>query len=296
MTAQSGQAPALDAVTLHLHIGNSTCPTCGQDIPPDKLEEISGRIAAREQERAQAIAAQLEKQHAAEKALVEARAKADLDSERQESAAREARILNEAQKAAEKLLTEKQAEAELTRGKLQEELERQRESAAKAAKALETVRAEAKEREKEIADEAKRVTELAAAQRVAAIEEARRESEAALQSRINETENSRIAAEQKGAGLASQLEELRQSSDANVAKIKEEAAAELSRTLQTAGQEAEARFRDISLQPPCRNAVAEAAKAKAEDAEARILAGSRISRARRSRQSLTTQREVLRRS
>ena len=144
-------AAALDAVTItSSHREKDVRLPASQDMPPDKLEEISGRIAAGEQERAQAINAQLEKQHAAEKALVEARAKADLDSERQESAAREARILNEAQKAAEKLLTEKQAEAELTRGKLQEELERQRESAAKAAKALETVRAEAKRKRKKL--------------------------------------------------------------------------------------------------------------------------------------------------
>jgi hypothetical protein len=39
----------------HLHIVGETCPTCGQGIPPEKLEEISGRIAAREREQALAI-------------------------------------------------------------------------------------------------------------------------------------------------------------------------------------------------------------------------------------------------
>ena len=32
----------------HLHIAGQRCPFCEQEIPPDKLEEISGRIAARE--------------------------------------------------------------------------------------------------------------------------------------------------------------------------------------------------------------------------------------------------------
>ena len=63
----------------------------------------------------------------------------------------------------------------------------------------------------------------------------------------------------------------------------------MSRTLQTAGQEAEARFRDTLTAHE--NAVAEA-KAKAEDAEARILALT-DQQAAAIETSLTTQREVL---
>jgi len=48
----------------------------------DKYEEIGGRIAARERDRVSAITAEVEKIHAIEKASAEAKAKADLESER----------------------------------------------------------------------------------------------------------------------------------------------------------------------------------------------------------------------
>jgi hypothetical protein len=81
-------------------------PTCGQTIPPDKIEEISGKIAARERERLLAITAQLETQFAVEKSRLDAKAKADLESERQQSALCEARVLAEAQKAAKKSISD----------------------------------------------------------------------------------------------------------------------------------------------------------------------------------------------
>src|SRR3984893_5490402 len=34
----------------HLHIDGATCPWCEQEIPPERLEEIRGKIAARERE------------------------------------------------------------------------------------------------------------------------------------------------------------------------------------------------------------------------------------------------------
>lgn len=93
-------------------VDDALCPSCGQEIPPDKFEEISGRIAAREREQVLAVTAQLETQFAIEKAAAEAKAKADLEVERQHSAAREPRIREEAQKKAEMLLNEKLANAE----------------------------------------------------------------------------------------------------------------------------------------------------------------------------------------
>ncbi|HXC44917.1 MAG TPA: DUF2130 domain-containing protein [Candidatus Dormibacteraeota bacterium] len=97
MTLQSGQTSEFK-LPSHLQLGRESCPTCGQAIPPDKLEEISGRIAARERERTLAITAQLEMQYAADKARAETRAKADLELERQQGAAREAGVRQELQK------------------------------------------------------------------------------------------------------------------------------------------------------------------------------------------------------
>ena len=63
----------------HLHIDGETCPACGQAIPLDKLEEISGKIALREREQALAITTKLSQQYEIEKAQAVARANADLD-------------------------------------------------------------------------------------------------------------------------------------------------------------------------------------------------------------------------
>src|SRR5215472_4625912 len=105
MTTQTRQTSELTEITTHVHLSLETCPTCGQEIPADKIEEIGGRIAAREREQALAITLQLEKQYANEKAAAEAKAKADLESEHRQSALREQRAREEAQKAAEKLVS-----------------------------------------------------------------------------------------------------------------------------------------------------------------------------------------------
>src|SRR6266404_7203663 len=99
MTQQAGQASEFAGPPSHLHFDLEICPTCGQEIPSDKLEEISGKIATKEREQTLAITAQLEKQYAIEKANADAKAKADLESERQQSAARETRLREEAHKA-----------------------------------------------------------------------------------------------------------------------------------------------------------------------------------------------------
>ena len=85
----------------HLHIDGEACPWCEQEIPPEKLEEISGKIAAREREQTHAITAKLEQQYASDKAQADAKAQADLERERRQSAAREAAAREEARKAAE---------------------------------------------------------------------------------------------------------------------------------------------------------------------------------------------------
>jgi hypothetical protein len=65
-----------------------------------------------------------------------------------------------------------------------------------------------------------------------------------LQERIEQAEANRIAAEEKGATLASQLDNLQKAKDFEVAKLKEVAAADTLRVRQIAAEEAETRFRD----------------------------------------------------
>lgn len=252
------------------------CPACGQEIPPDKLEEIGGRIAAREREQMVAITTQLEKQHAIEKARAESVATANLEAEREQSALREARVRAEGEKrlsdglaeaegsrAAEaaawrRQLTDAEAAkmtAEETAATRQAEINELRESSGRR---IEAIEAQAKQQELEIRNEANANAQAGAAARIAEIEKAQSEADAA-----------RIAAEQKEKTLAAQLEELRSFKNAEIAKAKQDGAAEVMRVELVAKQEAENRFRETVTAHE--NAVAEA-KAKAEAAEAKIVA------------------------
>ena len=214
----TGQSSAFSELLSHPALDLKSCPTCGQEIPPDKVEEIGGRIAARERERTLAVTSQLEERYAVERERAKTAAKADLESERRQSAIREARARDEAQQAAENVFKQKLADTEQNQaalvGQLRQELAAA-ESARRAAEetwanlqaemkevransttAIEEIKAEAKRHENEIREEAKRTAELAAAERIAAIETAQRESQLALKERITEAEASRIAAEQ----------------------------------------------------------------------------------------------------
>jgi Uncharacterized protein conserved in bacteria (DUF2130) len=290
VSQQAVQRSNFTAEPSHLPLGVDSCPTCGQEIPPDKLEEISGKIAAREREQALAIAAQLEKEHTIEKREADAKAKADLESERQQSAIRETRMRDEVQKAIEKVYNVKLAEAEQMRAELAAQSQQQLAKAQSAqqsaeqlranlqaemdavragnAAAIQALNAEANEREKEIRNEAMRSAESAAAERIAAIETARRESQVELTARVSEAEAGRIAAEQNQNRSTAELEELRNFNEAEVARVKEEAATELLKVRQLATAEAEARIHDTLAGQE--TAVAEA-REKALQAEAELL-------------------------
>jgi hypothetical protein len=148
MMPQSAPTSFHEPRSPHLHIEGETCPWCEQEIPPERLEEIRGKIAAHERERMQAITAKFEQQYASDKEQVDAKAKADLELERRQSAAREAAAREEARKAAEAAAAEKLADAQAktadAEGKLsklseqhektrKEELDSQREILEKAA-------------------------------------------------------------------------------------------------------------------------------------------------------------------
>jgi hypothetical protein len=113
MIAQSASTPSfLKPQSPHLHIDGETCPWCEQEIPPERLEEIRGKIEVREREQRHAITAKLEQQYAIDKEQADAKAKADLELERRQSAAREAAAREEARKAAEAAAAEKLADAQ----------------------------------------------------------------------------------------------------------------------------------------------------------------------------------------
>ncbi len=311
MTPQLVPASRFQPSLSHLHVDDQMCPSCGQVIPPEKLQEISGKIALREREQALAITMKLDQQHETEKAEAVAKAKADLDLERLQSAAREATAREDAQRAAEILISDKLMEAERTRQELQTGWQKQFEEAEEARKAseqtgdalqaqlhqlredsaavLERAKAEAAKREVEIHTEANHAAESAVAERLAAVETARKESETALQTQIEEAESCRIAAQQAGTALLVQLDELQKAREADVAKVKADAAAEAERIRQEAKDAAEAILRDKS--EANEKAIAEA-NAKALEAESKLatLSGQH---AAAMVENLNSQREIM---
>lgn len=187
MIPHSSPTPSyLPSMTGHLHIDGDTCPWCEQAIPLEKLEEISGRIKAREREQTQAITAQLEKRYEIDKAQADAKAKAELELERQQSAAREAAAREEATTAAKAIAAQQLAVVEASRQAVEATLQQQQaeaeaarltaaQAATEAAAQLEQLRqdketalaaakAEAERREVEIRAEAVQAAQAKAAE------------------------------------------------------------------------------------------------------------------------------------
>lgn len=300
MASQSSHTSDFSALPPQFDFNDKSCPTCGQEIPPERLEEIGGRIVAREREQMQAITAQLEERHATEKAQAQNKAKADLEAERQESARREARTRDEAERAADQRINERLAEAEQTRAVLvagwQRELDEaqtarttaQQASAAQqaellelresSAKRIEAIEAEARRQEQAIREEAKKNAEAAVASRIADIEKAQRDSDAA-----------RVAAELKESALTAQLEEMKHTKEVEIETVKQENAVELLRVRQVATQETEARFHETLT---AQQSAITAANAKAQEAEAKLATQTEEFNAS-IEASLKVQREVL---
>lgn len=78
---------AAGASVAHLHRDNECCPWCDQRIPPDKLEEITERIATRERQHQNELASRLREQFAREKAEAETATKALIEDARRQAAA-----------------------------------------------------------------------------------------------------------------------------------------------------------------------------------------------------------------
>lgn len=272
-----------------LHIDTEACPWCGQEIPPEKLEEASGRIAAREHEQAQAITRRLEKEYLNEKAEAEVRSKAQLELERQRSAQREALARDEARKAAEEAAIQKLAESEKASRGLQTTLRHQIDEAQAARTTVEqtnaalqlemrqvrlstetelaTVKAQAKARETEIYAEAKKEAQAHVAHQLTTIESEHRQSQMALQAKITEVEANKMAAESKSLILQEQLGQAIKQKDEEVAKIKEAAVAQEVQIRCEAAEATESLVRERTI--ASEKAVTEA-QAKCELAERKL--------------------------
>lgn len=314
MSTQPVQAPVSGEVPpSNLGFSLKSCPTCGQEIPPDKIEEVGGRIAARERERTLAITAEIDKRYADEKKRADAAAKASLELERQQSVIREARARDEAQQAAERQFNQQLVEVEQRHAALLTDFQAQLDAAAavskadeemctqlraeiedvqaKGAEALETTRAEARRREEEIREEAKRTAELTTSQAVAAMETSQRAIQDKLSERLTESEAARIAAEQDTGRMLSELEATRNSNTAELDRVKQKAADDLAAAQRTTTEEVEARFRD-NLKAN-ETALAEA-NAKVLEAQTE-LSTVREQQAAMMEENLKAQREVMER-
>jgi hypothetical protein len=257
----------------HLHVAGEQCPFCGQDIPEGKLEEISGRIAAREQERFAEALAGLQEQYSLEKSQAEAKAKSDLEQAKQEAAheaeqlkaeaaSRETAARDQARKEAEesaaaRIAAERAARKE-KEGELTAEIAQMTEAkkSAEEASAALTLQLEELCTEKDAA--LARAASEAAEREKSIHAEATQAAEAALKDRL-------IAAEEASATLTLQLDELRTEKDAALARAASEAAEREKSIRAEATQAAEATLKDqLTAAEEARRAVEEA-KAETED-------------------------------
>ena len=111
MIPQSASTPSfLKPQSPHLHIDGETCPWCEQEIPPEKLEEIRGKIATREREQKHAISAKLEQQYALQLDELRKAKEVEVAKLKEDTAAEALRIRQAAIEAAEGLMRDKIAD------------------------------------------------------------------------------------------------------------------------------------------------------------------------------------------
>jgi hypothetical protein len=286
MIRQSAQVSAFPPIPpTHFHLKPETCPSCGQEIPADKLEEISGRIAAHEREKARALSEKLEREHALATAQAEVKAKADLEEERRLSAQREAAAReaakSEAESAAALSLEEYKRDQEQTKQALNERIEvaeiAQRQSETDratlqtrlqaSAEALEVERQNALAREALVREEERNAARIDADNRVKLVESAKQQREQELLAQINAASALQKGSQQEADELRSRLESTSATHQQELAKNKEEMEAEIQRVRKVATDQAEATLREeISKH---QQAAADAMQ-KATGAEARV--------------------------
>lgn len=236
MTAPQGIATASVRTVPHQHThgAEERCPLCDQPIPPEKFEEIHGRIQAKERERALEAERRLKELVSLERSQAEAKARGEveqirkeaaaaLEKARQEAVAKESAAREEARKAAEVVAASKIGEMEQGKKAAEQQAKEHREAlektkqevaareaaareearkAAEAAAAAKITEAEqarklAEQQAREQREASEKVKQEAAAKEAAAREEARKAAEAALGPKLAEAEQGRKAAEQQ---------------------------------------------------------------------------------------------------
>ena len=233
MSAQSSpQRPA----ESHLHLATSRCPTCDQPVANDKLNEITARLTARDQQISTSVRDHLNKDFATRIAMVDADAKAELQ-----------RVANDNATAIEKLkldAAEREAavrlEAETALKEQVSEAERQRQAAEDASVAarvaLQTLR-ETSETALAYAHEEAAIREAAARDGAASAAEAR------LKDKMAEAAQVRDAAELVASSKTRELEELRGTSTAAIEGLKIEMVSREATARAAAKAETEAAWR-----------------------------------------------------
>ena len=284
------------SISSKIKIDQQACPACGQDIPPDKVEEISGKIALREREQARAVAARLEQQFTAEKVQAAARFENELKAEREANAVREANARTEASK--------KIIEAEQSRQQLNEEwqkrfdgLEEARKSSEQLIESLQsnlsqvrqetdatiaTIKAEAQTAEAHIRLTANQEAQAQVTQKIAALEASRVASEKALTDQIRNAEKAKETAQQEQAELQQQLQHLITENQAEIVRIRAASQKEAAEIAQRAVAEQLSAYKEAT----------NLANAKAAEAETRLNTASEH-HATQLNEQLGAQREVL---
>lgn len=233
MAASPSIIPSAHAT--HLPGRSEHCPFCDQEIPPDKLEEISGRITAREQARISEALVRIQEQYAREKAESAAKARAQLEEERKTTEARFAKLTADAGVREAAARTEgRKAAADEARATLESaEKARGAVEAALAAKTAEVEKANAdivslKANATKQIDRAKaeataavtKVKEEAASREALIRAEAQRSAETALNDRVAAADLAKTEAERGKADALESLRKVRADAEKAVADIK----------------------------------------------------------------------------
>ena len=211
MTAVQGTVTAAVRTGSHQHAHSTEehCPLCDQPIPPEKFEEIHGRIQAKERERTLATERHLKEQVAQERAQADLKAKAQVEQLQKDNAA---------------ALDKARLDALAKENAAREEARKTAEAAA-AAKIAEAEQAQkvAEQRAKEQGEALEKTRQDAVIKEAAAREEARKTAEAVAAIKIAEAEQAKKAAEERARERGEALEKAKQDAVTNEAAAREQA-------------------------------------------------------------------------
>lgn len=295
-------AERVPGLQVHAHHATEICDWCEQPIPPDRLKEVRGRIAARELERANEITTRLRDQFAQEKAEEGARAqaqleaaraesRADVERVRAESAARERLLQAEATRAADANAQQRIAEAEATHRTAEsllqtrlEDMQRQRaaseEAHAATSEELARVRADSAAaleasarafhvREQTIREDMQRDAQATTAQQLTALTQERDARESELRQRVGELDTQR-----------QRTEEANRTLHADLLRAREEVAAAAEASHRHAQEQAEVARAEATQAAAAQVSEAQQRASAAEQRAQQLLANAEADRAR----------------